>query len=378
MGTDWVKGDIAMITHTSLFKLIMPTLSAVFLAAQVSAQEAEPSQYTLDDVVDSWLASPHADRSSDALTHWNEEGEIPGTCAVCHSSIGAVDYMRGDMATVGIIDHPVPIGTAVDCAACHTSAATDLTAVPFPSGASITDMGSSAVCTVCHQGRASTQTVQSATAGLEDDVISGDLAFINIHYAASAASLFGTEVQGGFEYPDRVYRGRFTHVPNLTGCVDCHQPHSLEVELESCTSCHQGVESFADIRMSPIDFDGDGDTSEGISNPINTMHERLGQAIQVYAADVTGVGIIYDSGSYPYFFIDGDMDGAVSGDEATFPNRYQTWTPRLVRAAYNYQVVAKDRAIYTHNPHYALQLLYDSLENLSHAADVDMSGLTRP
>ncbi len=367
-----------MIKHTRLLRVMTLRLSIIVLSAQASAQETAQSQYSLDGIVDSWLASPHATYSSESFTHWNEDGAVPGTCAVCHSSRGAVDYLGGDMSTTGIIDHPVPIGTAVDCATCHTSAATALSTVPFPSGASIPDLGSSAMCTVCHQGRASTLTVERATAGLEDDVVSGGLTFINIHYAASAAALFGTQVQGGFEYPDKDYRGRFTHVPDLSGCVDCHQPHTLEVELESCTSCHQGVESFTDIRMSRIDFDGDGDTSEGISDPISALHDRLGQAIQLYATDVIGTALVYDRGSYPYFFVDGDMDGAASADEAVFPNRYQSWTPRLLRAAYNYQVMAKGPAIYTHNPHYALQLLYDSLENLSAEVDLDMSGLRRP
>ena len=41
------------------------------------------------------------------------------------------------------------------------------------------------------------------------------------------------------------------------------------------------------------------------------------------------------------------------------PNRYRSWTPRLLKAAYNYQVVSKDPGAYTHNPTYALQLLHD-------------------
>lgn len=367
-----------MIQKTSYFAMAAFTLSVLIPPLHIAAQEDATPEYTLDEVVDAWLESPHADYSSEAFTHWNEDGEVPSSCSVCHSSRGALDYLRGDMETAAIIDHPVPIGTAVDCTTCHSSAATELTSVPFPSGAMITDLGSSAVCSVCHQGRASTHTVESATAGLDDDVVAQDLGFINIHYAASAATILGSEAQSGFEYPGKVYRGRFTHVPPLSGCVDCHQPHTLEVELESCTSCHQGVESFADIRMSPIDFDGDGDVSEGISSPISALHERLEQAIQAYGAEVVGVAIVYDTATYPYFFIDGDADGAVSEGEAAFPNRYQSWTPRLLRATYNYQVVAKGPAIYTHNPHYALQLLYDSLEDLSTVVDVDMTGLTRP
>ena len=88
--------------------------------------------------------------------------------------------------------------------------------------------------------------------------------------------------------------------------------------------------------------------------------------------------MVYDSHAYPYFFIDGDGDGAVTEGEAIYPNRFQSWTPRLLRAAYNYQFVAKDPGGYSHNPKYLIQLLYDSLENLGAQVTVDMSGMTRP
>jgi subtilisin family serine protease len=250
--------------------------------------------------------------------------------------------------------------------------------VPFKSGASIDRFGSSAVCAVCHQGRTSTGTVSAATAGVEDDVVSGDLGFINAHYAPSAATLMGGIAQIGFEYPGKAYKGQFTHVPNLNTCTDCHNPHSLEVRLDSCTACHQGVQTFKDIRMSPVDFDGDGMAAVGIATPIAALHAKLGLAIQQYSTEVAGTPVAYSANAYPYFFADTNGDGLSSNDEAIFPNRYQNWTPRLLKAAYNYQLVAKDKAIYTHNPHYALQLLYDSLESLSERIDVDMAGLVRP
>lgn len=342
------------------------------------AQDASTNSSPIADIVEAWRASPHADGSSEAFTHWNDEGEIPGSCATCHSGIGAQDYMNGPMSTPGVIDHPVPLGSTVECAVCHEGGAKTLTSIPFPSGIMVDTLGSATVCAVCHQGRASGATVDAATQGMEDDAVSADLAFINIHYAAAAASLMGGDAKGGYQYDGKSYKGKFAHVPNLATCTDCHNPHTLEVAQESCTSCHQNISEFSDIRMSPIDFDGDGDTAEGIANPIASMHERLDAAIRKYASDVAGAAIVYNSGSFPYFFNDSNGDGSASGDEATFPNRYQTWTPRLLRAAYNYQVIAKDKAIFTHNPHYALQLLYDSLENLSEQVDVDMSGLVRP
>ena len=51
-----------------------------------------------------------------------------------------------------------------------------------------------------------------------------------------------------------------------------------------------------------------------------------------------------------------------------------TWTPSLLKAAYNYQYVRKESNAYPHNGRYQLQLLYDSLDDLG----ADMRGLSRP
>lgn len=348
------------------------TLLAPILA---HAQGSGPS---LSEITEAWLASPHAQSDAEAFTHWDEDGEIPGRCAVCHSGTGAIDYVRGPMSTPGAIDHPVGIGSMVDCAVCHNSAAAALETVPFPSGSMVSDFGSAAICTVCHQGRASTQSVNASVEGTEDDVVSGDLGFINVHYAASAATLMGGAAQGGYQYDGKTYVERFAHVPPLNTCTGCHSPHSTEVVLDSCTTCHARVEDFAEIRMSRTDFDGDGDVREGIADPIADLHARLGQAIQIYSTEIAGAPVIYAPVSYPYFFADTNADGAVSEGEAAYPNRYQSWTPRMLKAAYNYQYVAKDGGAAMHNPHYVLQLLYDSLESLSEQIEVDMEGLVRP
>lgn len=351
---------------------------AILMPRATPAQETREDGPTVEDIVEAWLGSAHADILSEAFRHWDGDGEIPGNCAVCHSSIGFRDYVAAPMSAVGAIDHPVPLGSGVDCAVCHSEGAGDLATVPFPSGETVAVAPPNAVCSVCHQGRAAGTTVQAATEGLEDDAVAPNLAFVNPHYAVSAATLLGSTVGSGYEYPDRDYAGAFTHVPELDSCTGCHRPHSLEVELETCTTCHAGASDFTAIRISPQDFDGDGDTTEGISAPITALRDRLGMAIQLYARDVAGAPVAYEPDSYPYFFADTDGDGAVSEGEAAYPNRYQDWTPRMLRAAYNYQYVRKNPGAYTHNPHYALQLLHDSLQDLAQLVEIDVSGLVRP
>jgi hypothetical protein len=114
--------------------------------------------------------------------------------------------------------------------------------------------------------------------------------------------------------------------------------------------------------MDSTDYDGDGDTEEGIAGEIETMAEALYAAMQAYAESTDGVSaIVYDAHAYPYFFDD-------AGE------RYATWTPRLLKAAYNYQYAQKDPGAFAHNPAYVLQVLYDSIED----AGGDVSGMTRP
>jgi hypothetical protein len=128
------------------------------------------------------------------------------------------------------------------------------------------------------------------------------------------------------------------------------------------------------IRTSDVDYDGDGDVEEGVNGEITTMQEVLYAAIQDYAANTIGTPIVYESHSYPYFFIDTNGDGEATPDEANYGNRYTEWTPRLLRAAYNYQYAAKDPGAYAHNAPYVIQALYDSIDDVGG----DVSGMTRP
>lgn len=355
------------------------TFTAFSLAFGVQAALAQSGPSAHDEaILRAWLASPHADATSEAFRHWDTEAEIPGTCAVCHSTTGIVDYLAAPQTSAGVIDHSVPIGTTVECAACHSDGAKALTEVLFPNGQVVSNNSSSAVCSVCHQGRSSMDQVTAAVGALAPDTVAPDLRFINIHYAAAASTQLGAEVRGGFQYDGKVYAGPFGHVQGLNSCVSCHGAHDTEVKLESCTTCHQGAAEFSAIRTTPVDILGDGNTAAGIGVVIDTLHGRLNGAIMAYAAQVVGKPIAYSVDAYPYFFNDLNADGVADAAEAVFPNAYQSWTPRLLQAAYNYQFVGKDHGAYAHNPHYATQLLIDSMEDLATMADIDTSGLMRP
>jgi len=339
------------------------------LPVVVLARGFTPPNYDL------WARSGHADPTAEAFTHWDEDSPavIPTGCARCHSRGGFGDYLGQDGSAVGVVDTPATIGTVVDCDTCHSDAAEALTRVVFPSGVELVGLGSEARCMTCHQGRASTDSIDMSIAdanATDPDATNDDLNFQNIHYYAAGATLNAGRVRGGYQYASKVYDTRFRHAPGSETCIECHDSHSLEVRLEQCATCHEGVSREEDVRHIRMiasrnqDYDGDGDLNEGIYFEVEGLRTTLLQAIQSYPQVHGREDICYAAQNYPYWFVDTNGDGNCDVEEATFPNQYGSWTARLLRAAYNFQVASKDPGGYAHNAKYMIQLLYDSIDDL--------------
>ena len=317
----------------------------------------------------------HFDATAEAWRHWDGDGAVPASCATCHSADGLPFLLKHGVQ----IEQEVAQGMA--CTTCHV-AEDDFTVlsvedVTFPSGA-VLSFGTAGdnLCATCHQGRASTGTVDARIGTIEDDTVNERLGFVNVHYFSAAASRFGGEAMGAYQYAGKDYVGYWPHVEEAASCTQCHDPHNQQVEIVTCTDCHGGEATIADVRgyrMYDGDYDGNG-MEEGTYVEIQNMNAMLYAAMQAYALNTTGNAIAYNSASYPYFFLDGNGDGVADADEAVRANAFATWTPRLMRAAYNYQYVLKDPGSYVHNGQYVAQLLHDSLADLG----VDVSGMHRP
>lgn len=358
-------------------------------ATEVAADEAMAHPSVEIPFLSAWMNSPHANAESYSFRRWDtaEPAEVPVTCAKCHSTPGMIDYLGADGSEPYVVNQPVPVGSVVECMACHNDVAVSLDTVTMPSGLTISNLGHEAVCMECHQGRASQTQVLAAIerVGADDlDAVNADLTFINIHYYAAAATKYGTWAKGGFEYPGQMYDAFFLHAPGVSACTDCHSPHTTELDLQLCATCHQGVESVEDlhdIRMagSMMDYDGDGDIEEGMYYELKGMQEILFASIKSYAAEVVGMPLGYTSEAHPYFFNDTNEDGEITEDEAVGDNRYASWTPRLLQAAFNYQVSKKDPGSFAHGGKYIVQLVYDSIADLNSALaeEIDISAMHR-
>jgi hypothetical protein len=174
--------------------------------------------------LDKWAESGHADAAAEAFVHWDEDSPavVSASCAKCHSTPGHLDFLGADGSEAGVVDQDAPIGTTVECVACHNDVSMTKDSVVMPSGIEITELGKEARCMECHQGRESSVSVNSyiEEAGVADeDTVSEDLGFRNIHYYAAAASKYGTLAKGAYEYDGQTYDGNFAHVEEFDTCI---------------------------------------------------------------------------------------------------------------------------------------------------------------
>ncbi len=343
---------------------------------------------------DVFVASGHANAKDEPFTHWDADGAVPAACAKCHTSAGYQEFVAtGKVAA----DVKAPAG-AFNCDTCHNPAAMALTSVTFPSGKVVeASEEGEARCMTCHQGRESKVSVDkqinetfkvtdvdAVVAPIKDangkDVNFG---FRNVHYFAAGATLYGSQAQMGYEYDGREYDPKFRHVPEFDTCIACHDQHATQVRVDKCAVCHEGVKTVDDLKNnrekgSLVDYNGNGDTKEGIYYELKGLQDILYGSIQMYAKEVAGTGIAYDPAAYPYWFADADGDGKADQKDGK-PVSYSTWTARLLKAAYNYQVSAKDPGAFAHNAKYIIELLYDSIDDLNGkiSKPVDMTKLAR-
>ena len=192
----------------------------------------------------------------------------------------------------------------------------------------------------------------------------------------------------GYEYDDnsaigqQTYVGKWGHYSQPNGgdgadsqCAFCHlSDHSFLPQSNQGCGCHGNPSDIESIRTNRgTDYNGNGDANEKLKLEVETFGNRVLLAMQAYTVREGLAFIVYDPDAYPYFF---DDQG----------NRYGDWDAPLMKASFNYPFWIKDHGSGSHNTHYVLQLLYDSINDLQTASplngDVDLlttpTTLTRP
>lgn len=131
--------------------------------------------------------------------------------------------------------------------------------------------------------------------------------------------------------------------------IGCHDNHSLKVKVEACAECHEGVASVEDLKnvrepSSSQDYDGDGDVAEGVAMEDPGLQAVLLTSMQSYASEVIGTPIAFEGNN----FVVAGEDGKPALDKDGKVTRYNKYTARLMKAAYNYRLVFLDAGAFAH------------------------------
>jgi hypothetical protein len=331
------------------------------------------------------------------------------------SNIANVQYSGTDVTTVCVANGALPcldtnkvLGTNATtvyyangfrCDACHNGATVlgggTLNQHTFPRGNAVTMDGNTAICSQCHDGgrpgyevsKLLAQSPELAYTTAPDTQLTGtNNKTVRAHYLPAASSLFGADASNWYQYPGAVYTSQNKH-GGIAACTDCHSPHTGSVFPDSnpadpsntiaakCGGCHNDeltglpVANFAQLEESrQFGFEGDIDgngTQESLNVEIAGLRAKLLAGIQSYATNVVGTAICFDnSASNPNrFYLD---DGSsVNGRCGTQTTEYNKYTPRLLRAAYNYMIATNDFGAWAHNPRYAIEVIYDAIADLN-------------
>ncbi|WP_022850472.1 DUF7151 family protein [Limisalsivibrio acetivorans] len=327
-----------------------------------------------------WHRGGHSEYKAESFNHWEGGDSDDAECFACHSGIEFVKEVVG-----GHAGYNNTSGNVVGCVACHDLQARNADYDPevdgsepfelgprrefvdnhtFPSDITMTpeQLGEDQLCLSCHSGRNAGNDVDTYIA---ENPGTFNFARINPHYFVAGSTLYGTLAQIGYQYEGKMYASKFEHVATNDSCVECHSPHSTDlaitknyagdidgdgVDAKTCNECHTAMtenEDARDIRMtgSNLDYDGDSNVTEGMYAEVEGLKTLLYD-------ELIAQGVV-DVGHYPYW--------SNITTEAQF------------KAAFNYKVVSNDPGMYAHNSAYAIQLLYDSIEDLGG----DVSGLIR-
>jgi hypothetical protein len=238
-----------------------------------------------------------------------------------------------------------------------------------------------------------------------DGQLSG-AAFQDGHNLVAAATFFGGNAAGYYEYAitwDPLPTGSATKTYLRLGshsgavCTNCHDAHGLAIPTTftcgfGCHATHAGTsdQTMAGLRLKTGRWYMSG-TDQGVYQNFLQMRALLYTAIQRYSLAKGNVGagtavICFNDGAGGDSFFLGTAEGQSDGGCSTLlwgkPGSNTAYTPRLLRAVYDYRLLVQDPGAWAHNPRYATEIMYDAIRDLNMgiqpASQINMTGWLRP
>ena len=283
-----------------------------------------------------WAQSVHADVNG--LPWMVNDFKTLSGCVQCHTTTGFIAYSTGK-AVAAWGDPSDKTKEVLRCSACHSNISTGSvrTVTPVRPYADFPlyqnpNLGESNICMDCHVGTNSGQGITAQLKALADFT---RLPLVGPHYMAVGGTIYG---QIGYQFPGQSYNSASTHVKlgSDTGsgpCVYCHKNSTYGHQFESgvlsvCAGCHGTTLDAATLARDKTTF----------LNALEVLRTQLAAKGFVYSPTLMG-------------FTNTNWGAGQAGANS-------------MGAAFNYVLLITEQGIYTHNPGYASQLVFDSIDYL--------------
>jgi len=379
-------------------------------AGHISEVKAEVAQEFkdngMDRTVDQSVAikAAYVDGDESAWPHYDWDAGNRQSCQRCHTTTGLVNYTDdpenynselNDFSHLEGWERDADTGDVTSsgqnellyCWGCHSDNNGGLN----NPGAILEDYGDCAivqygdidesnVCLSCHIGREIGENVQNSDSDFNDR------SFINSHYLAAGASLFGVS---GFEYEGENYAPVSYYKHDSIGTPYINSD-GVDDNMGPCAGCH--LTSEQGHRFLPYEINEAGDDFEYITDVCSDCHgdgvtvdfikeEEHGYAASLEALNVAlgKIGIFF-APNYPYFFNDLDDTSRNNGvkdwiKEDAYPGGLdvQQAGKNTMGAAFNFNLAAHESGGFAHNRIYYKRLYWDAID---WADDYIMNGST--
>lgn len=334
-------------------------------------------------------------------------------CARCHTSEGFQE-ITGNGKFVVVTE--IPMATRISCETCHKHASFEFaddtvtqvlrTITPvslnYNNNTSTTDFGKiNNLCTTCHQIRGVTSVNYTDAAGVvktfnqlpffplsntkENTTVKYQVGTNFAVHDGNQSNLF-TGING-YEYTGKTYTRIWKHSAN--NCTDCHMNeynaetktggHTLWVNEEACTACHNGSDKITPIQTATKAklvelgdllaarkvFKKTTNSSGVVSYSAQPSHDFYGvlfpttnTAPATYATALASANTVGPTSGILVY-----ANTVTIGTDTDWSNRIgREWKYGELGAAYNYAYINSELSLGAHNPTYATQLLQNSID----------------
>jgi predicted CxxxxCH...CXXCH cytochrome family protein len=318
---------------------------ASFVTSRATCSDCHYDSQANFTIRQQWYTSGHA-RTTDTPWAANDFKTMTG-CVQCHTTTGFIAYSSGKVTAAW--------GAASDkskelltCKGCHKDVGAGIVREVAPVRPYADDsyvnrnVGESNICMGCHSGARNGQSV--AKLAVQANITSQ---FIDPHSLAAGGTLHG---KAGYQFSGQSYAFYSTNTHRTIGIGNKRGTGTAG----PCVACHKNSANGHLFRAGVVPLCGNCHGTSLTADLLTADKTAYANALDILNAQLAASGFVYRASATPRFNNRNWGTGQAGANS--------------MGAAFNYALLHSEPGAYAHNPAYAKQLIFDSIDYLHNGA----------